>query len=311
MTRRTLLGTAAGVTAASAMMRMRETLIDTHIHLFSEDQRRFPFSANGVYKPEARPLKPYLEFASDAELTGVVIVHPEPYQDDHRYLEHCFRNEPFPGFFKGTCLYDPIAADTPDRMAELVRRHPKRIIALRIHVNRTRGEKPTVSGPIRDRDLMHPGMRTAWRKAHDLGLAIQMHTIPLHAPEIGRLARDFSDTVVVIDHLARAGQGTPEEYDRVLELAKLPKVVMKFSGVRYSSKQDPPHRDAAPLIRRTYDAFGPDRMIWGGLGMTMAEFRRNRDTFDTLLGFASAADRAKIAGLTATRLFGWTPASGR
>ena len=302
--RRAFLAASAAALSAAAP-RGNEVLIDTHVHLFSEDQRRFPFSPNGVYKPEARPLKPYLEVADEADLSGVVIVHPEPYQDDHRYLEHCFRNEPAPGFFKGTCLYDPIAPETPDRMAELVKRNPKRIVALRIHVNRTQGQAPTSAGAIRDRDLLHPAMRTTWRKAHELGLGIQMHMIPLHAPEVARLAKEFANTTVIIDHLARAGQGTPAEYDRVLQLAKLPKTVMKFSGVRYSSKQEPPHRDAADLVRRTFDAFGPERMIWGGLGMTMPEIRQNRETFETLLGFASAGDRARIAGLNAVRLFGF------
>jgi predicted TIM-barrel fold metal-dependent hydrolase len=163
--------------------------------------------------------------------------------------------------------------------------------------------KATTSGAIRDRDLRHPAMKTTWRKAHDLGLAVQMHLIPLHAPEIADLAREFSSTNVILDHLARAGQGSLEQYNRVLDMGKLPNVYMKYSGVRYSSKQEPPYRDVAPLIRRTFDAFGPDRMIWGGLGMDMKEFRENSATLDTLFDFASAADRAKIRGGNAARLF--------
>ena len=80
---------------------------------------------------------------------------------------------------------------------------------------------PTTAGPIRDRDLNHPMMRTNIRKAHDLGLGIQMHFIPLHAPEIAKLAREFSKTPFVLDHLARAGFGTPEQYESVLGMAKL------------------------------------------------------------------------------------------
>src|SRR5579871_4975865 len=104
---------------------------------------------------------------------------------------------------------------------------------------------------------------------------------------------------VILDHLARAGQGTPAEYDEVLKLARLPRAYMKFSGVEYSSKTGYPYRDVKPLVRRTYDAFGPDRMIWGGLGMNMDEFRKNLAVFDEMFDFASAADRAKIQGQTA------------
>ena len=39
-----------------------------------------------------------------------VVVHPEPYQDDHRYLEHCL--DVGRGKLKGTCLF---FADRPAR----------------------------------------------------------------------------------------------------------------------------------------------------------------------------------------------------
>ena len=86
-------------------------------------------------------------------------------------------------------------------------------------------------------------------------------------------------------------------------MARLPRVVMKFSGVAYASKQEHPYRDVRPLVRRTFDAFGPDRMIWGGLGKNLAEFERAVALFEEMFDFASAADRAKIRGRTAEKLF--------
>jgi predicted TIM-barrel fold metal-dependent hydrolase len=299
--RQFLLTACAGVAGATS----KSPLVDTHIHLFGDDQKRFPYHSNAVYRAEPSPVEAYVNFAREAGIDHTIIVHPEPYQDDHRYLEHCFATEHAPGFFKGTCLFDPIAPDTPDRMADLVKRNPKRIVALRIHTNRAQGVSPTKKGPIRDRDLKHPAMKTTIQKASDLGLGIEMHCIPLHAPEITALAKDFSKTPFIIDHLARAGQGTPEQYENVLAMGKLGNVYMKFSGVGYSSKQDAPYRDAKPVVRRTFDAFGPNRMIWGGLGATMPQFRLAQMVFDELLGFASAKDRAQIRGLTAMQLFGW------
>ena len=210
-------------------------LIDTHIHLF--DPKRFPYHTNAAYQAPPSPLEPYLRFVNEAGIDHVIVVHPEPYQDDHRYLEYCFAHEPSPMFFKGTCLFDPIAPETPDRMAELVKRNPKRIVALRIHTNRTEGSPPTTSGPIRDRDLKHPAVRQTIRKAQDLGLGIQMHMIPLHAPEIAALAKEFSSTPFFIDHLARSAQGTSEQYKKVLEMGGYGNVYMKFSGWAYSSKE--------------------------------------------------------------------------
>ena len=305
MNRRQFLFTASAGLAAGAS---KGPLIDAHIHLF--DPKRFPYHANAAYQAPPSPLEPYLQFVREAGIDHTIIVHPEPYQDDHRYLEYCFAHEPSPMFFKGTCLFDPIAPDTPNRMADLVKRNPKRIVALRIHTNRTAGVAPTTSGPIRDRDLKHPMVRTAIRKAHDLGLGIQMHMIPLHAPEVAALAREFSDTKFFIDHLARSGQGTPEQYNNVLSMARLGNVYMKFSGWGYSSKEKAPFRDIKPLVRRTFDAFGPAHMMWGGLGHSMKEFREAQNVFDEAFDFASDGDRSQIRGLTAARVFGWSESGG-
>src|SRR4029079_18565082 len=99
-----------------------ELLIDTHVHLF--DPKRFPYAPMATYKPEPQTLESYVAFVRKAGIRHAVIVHPEPYQDDHRYLEYCFQHEPSPGFFKGTCLFDPGAIDTPSRMEALVKKLP-------------------------------------------------------------------------------------------------------------------------------------------------------------------------------------------
>lgn len=289
----------------AALARPRGLLIDTHVHLFAADQRRFPYHQNATYKPAPQPLEPYLAFVRQARIDHVGVVHPEPYQDDHRYLEYCFQHEPSAGFFKGTCLFDPISPKTPARMEDLLRRWPRRIVALRIHETRPAGAGPAAIGPIRERDLTAPAMRETWAAAHRLGLAIQMHFVPCWAPQIGALAERFPDMPVILDHLARSGQGTPAEYDEVLRLARLPRVYMKFSGVSYSSKEPWPHRDVKPLVRRTFDAFGPTRMIWGGLGMDMPSFDKAVAMFEEMFEFAPEPDRARIRGLNAKDLYGF------
>ena len=71
-----------------------------------------------------------------------------------------------------------------------------------------------------------------------------------------------------------------------------------------------PHDTGAPstpslpsILWRAFDAFGPDRVLWGGIGNTMEEFDRQVRLFDVMFDFASEADRAKIRGLNAMKLF--------
>lgn len=287
---------AAGL--SSRLVAASTPLVDTHIHLF--DPQQFPYHPNASYRPPAETLEPYLKEAAAIGLTNAIIVHPEPYQDDHRYLEHCFAHEPRPGFFKGTCLFDALQDDTPARIKTLVNKWPGRIVALRVHATE---RVPRLAGPIRERPLDHPKMAATWAAAARLGLAIQMHMIPVHAPAVRRLAAAHPRVNIVIDHLCRMAQGTDAEYAEVLRLGQMPQVYMKFSGLNYSSKQPPPHEDLSPAIRRIFDAFTPDRIIWGGLGMTAGDYQKQNAAFEKLFAFASPADRQKIRGGNATRLY--------
>jgi len=287
--------------------RPKGILVDAHIHLFDPD--KFAYHPNATYRPPAQTLDGYVMFVRQAKIDHAIIVHPEPYQDDHRYLEYCFLHEPSKGFFKGTCLFDPIAPETPVRMETLTKKLPGRIVALRIHENQDPKKPPTTSGAIRDRDLRSTAMLTSWRKAHSLGLAIQMHFIPCYAPQIRVLASELREMPVILDHLGRYGEGTRAEYEEVLRLAELPHVYMKFSAVRYSSTGDYPYRDVKPLVRRLFQVFGADRIIWGGLGMDMTEFDRQAALLDEMFDFAGESDRAKIRGLNAARLFGFSSVS--
>jgi predicted TIM-barrel fold metal-dependent hydrolase len=287
--------------------------VDTHIHLF--DPKRFPYAPNATYRPPAETLEDYVKFAVPAGIAHTVIVQPEPYQDDHRYLEYCFAHEPTVRFFKGTCLFDPTSPATPARMEALVKKNPGRIVALRIHEVRKKGEPalfvappsdpPKPAPPIKERDLHSPAMKVTWAKAHSLGLAIQMHFVPHFAPQIGELAAQFRDLPVILDHLGRVGQGTAAEFEGVLKLSQHPKVFMKYSGVEYASKAPFPHLDVEPTMERIFSTFGADRILWGGLGHNKSDFDRQNQMFDLMFSLCSPSDKAKIRGQNALKLFQW------
>lgn len=278
--------------------RLRGPIVDTHVHLFSDDLKRFPLAPNSTYQPAPLPLEEYIRFAVQAGIDHAVLVQPEPYQDDHRYLEYCFAHEPSPKFFKGTCLFDPTAPDTPERISMLVKSNPDRIVALRIHEVHKPGTPSLTEGPIKDRDLRSPAMRATWRRVQQLGLAIQMHFLPYYAPQIGELAEQFPDTPVLLDHLGRVPEGTSSDFEGVLKLAKLPRVYMKYSNVSSPT--------LAPTVRKLYDAFGPDRMMWGYFGRDQASFEKQAELFDVMFEFVSEDDREKIRGRNALKLFKWS-----
>ena len=277
---------------AGRLLAASPAVVETHVHLF--DPSRVPYAPDAPYRPPAYPLEAHLKLVEDAGLAHSVIVHPEPYQDDHRYLEYCFAHEPRPGYFKGTCLFDPLRGDTPARIRSLRERWPNRIVALRIHETRM---EPEAAGPIRNRDMQDARMLACWKALGAMRVGIQMHAIPAQAANIRRLAESVPEARVILDHMGRPADGTEEEYKEVLRLAELPQVILKFSGWNMYKG------DLQALTRRIYDAFGPRRMIWGMVGNTIAEYRRQSARFQELLAFVTTAERAAIAGGNAMRIF--------
>ncbi len=295
VSRRKVLAVLGGAALpARAEARPKGDLVENTLHMFSADQARFPLHKNAPYKPESNSLDNYIAFVKEARLSHTVLVQPEPYQDDESYIEYCFSREPFPGYFKATCLYDPIDPATPARIGALAKRNPNRIVGMRMHEMSAKGTPFDTSGAIKNRDMKDPAMRKVFQKLGELGMIMQVQLIPYHARGLGELSARFTNVPVLIDHFGLVERGTPSEYEDVVNLSKMPQFYMKIS-------QLPP--DAKPMVRRVYDAYGPDRLIWGSYGSTMPAFEKALAQIDDVFDFAPETERVKIRGGNAMKLF--------
>lgn len=299
LSRRAFLGQAAaiavvGVSGVSqaAQPARRVPVVDTHLHCFAgRNDKRFPYHERAPYRPEEEsPPEHLLRCMEGAGVDYAVVVHPEPYQDDHRYLEHCLQVGK--GKLKGTAL---VFADRPASAAQLpnlLKRHG--ILAVRIHAY-----APDRLPPFGRREL-----RDLWAQASDLGIAVQLHFEPRYAPGFEPYIKEFTNTKVLIDHLGRPFQGTPQEYATVLGFARYDNTVMKLSSI--PAPRQYPHRDVGPVLKQLVSAWGPDRLMHaGGYGATATaeSYRAERERLRTLLPNLSRADQDKILGGTAARLF--------
>ncbi|HEV3440446.1 MAG TPA: amidohydrolase family protein [Gemmata sp.] len=269
-------------------------IIDTHLHCFAgKDDQRFPYHNNGPYAPDD-PATPehLLKCMTEAGVDYAVVVHPEPYQDDHRYLEHCLTVGK--GKLKGTCLFFADRPDSPARLKELARKLP--LIAVRIHAYNPDHLPP----------LDKPELKGLWKAAIEAGLAVQLHFEPRHAEGFELLIKEFKDSRVLIDHLGRPFQGSRQEHAVVLRWAKYDNVVMKLSAV--PNRNSYPHRNPQPVIKQLTAAFGADRLMFGGgfsATATGKSYRKERERVAEFLAHLSEADRAKVFGGTAAKLFGF------
>src|SRR5262245_16800220 len=252
--RRKFLSTSLAFTAAASLSQAnaqppRPLRIDTHLHCFAGiADKRFPYHERGPYKPE-KPATPeqLLDCMREAGVDHAIVVHPEPYQDDHRYLEHCL--EVGKGKLKGTVLVFADREGSLEKLPDLAKRLP--VVTTRIHAY----------APDRLPPFGKPELKKLWSLAADHGLAIQLHFEPRYAPGFEPLIREFRDTKVIIDHLGRPMQGTPAEHGAVVRWSRHDNTIMKLSS--FASQTTYPHRDIGPIIRQLTDAWGADRMIFG------------------------------------------------
>jgi predicted TIM-barrel fold metal-dependent hydrolase len=285
---------AASLSPVSAETPMRKPRIDAHLHCFAgKDDRRFPYHERAPYTPDkAATPEHLLDSMEQAGVDFAIVVHPEPYQDDHRYLEHCLAVGK--GKLKGTLLLFADREGSLDKLPELCR--DLHVVSVRVHAY----------APERLPPFGKPELRRLWTMATEHGLAVQLHFEPRYAPGFEPLIREFSKTRVIVDHLGRPFQGTPKEHAVVVRWARFDNTVMKLSAI--PDKATYPHRDIAPVIRELTDAWGAERMIYGGGFSADATDKSYRQAFDrarSYLAHLSDTHQDKILGGTATKLFGF------
>ena len=92
-------------------------IIDTHLHVWSDDFSRYPL-AEGRQAGEAAPAELLNETMAEAGVDKAVIVQPIYYLYDNRYVAECLRR--FPGKFAAIGLVNRHAPDAPDQLERLV-----------------------------------------------------------------------------------------------------------------------------------------------------------------------------------------------
>ena len=295
MNRRRFLQTTAataGAIAASPVLAAEHTLvIDAHLHCFAgKKDLRFPYHARAPYRPEAAATPEHLlKTMRAAGVDRAVVVHPEPYQDDHRYLEHCLNVGR--GKLKGTILCFADRPGSTDQLPRLAKRGD--IVAARVHAY----------APGRMPPFGKPELRALWKLATDHGLALQLHFEPRWCAGFEPLIQEFKETPVLIDHLGRPLQGTPKEWARVVRWADFPNTHIKLSSLKTSSSY--PHRDVRPYVAKLLKAYGPARMIYGGgynATATGESYRGAREFARSFLKHLKPGEQAQVLGGNAAKL---------
>lgn len=172
-----------------------------------------------------------------------------------------------------------------------------------------RGIRHLVHDDPRDDFLDLPAVRASLRLVARHGLVFDVPDAwPRHLAAARRVAHDLPELTVVIDHLAKPPLGTSDVAAWEAELravAALPNTRAKFSGL---------HLPGVPFDRATVgalleiaiDAFGPDRLMYGGdwpMSVPHGGYRPTWQVMRECLDRLSAPERDAVLGGTAERCY--------
>ena len=299
---------AAGALASAAPKAV--PVVDSHMHVWSADPSRFPFAH--PYEPHFKPpataasVETLLDEMQRHGVSHCVLVQVIYYGWDNTYVADCLRR--YPQKFRGQGLIDPTAPDAADRLEFWMRRH--KFSGMRfspIYYRDSRGGDGWLDGPAHD---------ALWVRAEKLRAIFNFFISTQQLPRLETRIRRHPGVRVVIDHLARIDLAQPDplpEFRKLLALARYPNVWCKVSELNLlSPSKKYPYSDTFPWVHRLYDAFGPERLLWGtgfpgaaraqaGRPSLVSELALIRDHIE----FFTAGDREKVLGRNAARLWGF------
>ncbi len=269
-------------------------IVDTHAHIYSPDEERYP--------PIEKPLRPpggkgsledlHAESRANGVNAACIIQTSTFYRFDNRYI--CDSAKATPDWTAGVCTLDPDDRHSPGVLEEYAREY---------------GVRGMRSIPAADGRLDHPGVRALWKTATDQGIVINVLIGPEKADQADRMLAGFPQLQVVLDHCLnlKAGPNLDSTLEKVLHLSQRPNLHAKLTFIPTGSAAGFPCADMHDAGLKVIDAFGPERCVWGSdfpceLWAPKVSYAEHLKIFSEVLPLTSAA-REKILGETARRLW--------
>lgn len=272
-----------------------EYAIDTHVHLWSNDYSKYPLAQG--FTPSQMALAKFeaADILAEAKQNGVgkaVLVQMSYYGSDNKFLLETIARDPLQ--FRGIAVIDEYQAHPEEVMHSLSRLG---ICGFRV----------TLLDPSKALQERR-GLKQMFEYAAGRKFAMCLLLNPDAIGEAAILCRNFPDTPVVIDHMARIGMSGPIEMQHVealCELAQFPQVTIKLSAF-YALSSNHLYGDLSFLIRALYKVFGPTRLMWGSdspFEVIHGAYSRSISLIRDRLEFLSDVDRHYILKATAEELF--------
>lgn len=296
--------------AAPASAAARSPVVDTHLHVWTNDTNAFPFAHPYDPKFKPPPVAGTIDMArEEMERHGIdfaVLVQVIYYGWDNRYVAQCIKRHP--QRFRAHGLIDPTDADVDGKLEYWMQEHG--LSGMRFSPIYYKG---------RDEWLTSDAHHRLWKKAAALGAIFNYFIGANQLARLETMLAAHPEVTVVIDHLARvdlAGAEAKRDVAQLTRLARYRNVWVKVSELSLlSPSKKHPYADTFDAVKQVYDAFGPDRLLWGTGFPGETRAQAGRPPLDQELAlirrdipFLSASDREKILGRNAAQLWKFSAA---
>jgi L-fuconolactonase len=277
-------------------------IIDTHQHLWDLRLVHLPWVRAGT--PLARSFTPadYRQAVAGLNVVKAVYmevdVTPEQQQFEADWIWHLCRRGETPtvaAVVSGRPGTDPFAAYVEQFKGDKFVKGVRRVL----HGG---GTPPgTCLKPEFVRDI---------RLLGTLGLSFDLCVRPAEIPDATKLTEACPDTRFILDHCGNPDLTKPDLADwkrDVAALAKRPNVVCKVSGFVAGAKPGWAADDLAPVVNHVAEAFGPDRVLFGGdwpVCTLRATFRQWVEALRAIVAGRPRAEQVKLFHDNAARFYG-------
>jgi L-fuconolactonase len=158
--------------------------------------------------------------------------------------------------------------------------------------------------------LLAPEQRWIWEIAEESRLPL-MATIPGNIAAFEPILQQCPHLRLIIDHAGRHPRGAQDDgawadADQLHALARFKHVGVKVSSLPCFSTQTYPFKNLHTPIRKLYDVFGPERLMWGSDATRLTcPYGENIRLFTEALDFLSSSDKEWIMGRALAQALDW------
>jgi L-fuconolactonase len=265
-------------------------IIDAHVHLWDPAQFRIDWLADIPLLNRPYTLADYAEATAGVDVEGLVYlevdVAPAYAQLEARALVELAAQD---ARIKGIVPFAPL--EDGDR----IRSYLDALVDLGPKV---KGIRRLTQGHPDPEFCLKPGFVKGTQLLPEFGLSCDLCCNFRQLGPTVELVRRCPETSFILDHIAkpniRGGEMSPWR-EQMANLASLPNIVCKVSGVVTEASASWTIDEISPYVMHVFDVFGEDRIIFGSdwpVVLGGASYQRWVDTLDALTaGFSDAAKR--------------------